>query len=608
MKYLIPVILLTLFSCSKNIKIKRKIASLEDEKSCQNEMMTLKTKGINPLGFRDVFSQLLPKSKRPNLNHYVYLPKCLQLREPSKNDVDNFLTDLGFTFRGITPGDNFIEGKKAKELTYLKKRKISPIKITSALKKKPITLVMIPGLASEFLGADIFSELLQKKYRAKSHFFKSWVRTLKRTNKLSPNLFDDQLSLENTTLDKDGIGTQKRLITDLVDISGIPGKNKDLVNVIIFKQPLFSTESITDLAKISKIYNRRLTKIFKLMGKTPENIVLLGYSRGAPIVLEMISQSRDQTWFSNLKGAVSLAGVLYGTEISDEYFCEDMNDPGIGDFSSSKACREFSLIRNFLNKLGLTGAKKSPSFFNKIKVELIKIRNRNAFFDFLKSYMALNPTFDPEAITKLLQSGSKFQELDPNKAIHMALAFGLKTFGVSALTDQYDLNLKKLKILVEKLINSVYQLSTRERLNWWKTSNLPNLGITYYSISSTMSNPANGKLESELMINPYSYNQNTFEFNFLRDTYEGLLRVSNCSLNDSQVTYQKSKFWPKLNQLLNPYYLNHPLQTRDLGIMGTDHWGLALSNFYPNTNGEISPFPRETLLLSIATAISLELN
>ena len=95
-----------------------------------------------------------------------------------------------------------------------------------------------------------------------------------------------------------------------------------MMDLIVLKYPRLSMESLSDILK-RRAPNDRLEKVFEILGKVPENMFILGYSRGKATILDMVldAQKKNRYWYENLKGTVSLGGTNYGTEIADMLAC-----------------------------------------------------------------------------------------------------------------------------------------------------------------------------------------------------------------------------------------------------------------------------------------------
>ncbi|MBI3534809.1 MAG: hypothetical protein HY072_04910 [Deltaproteobacteria bacterium] len=146
-------------------------------------------------------------------------------------------------------------------------------------------------------------------------------------------------------------------------------------------------------------------------------------------------------------------------------------------------------------------------------------------------------------------------------------------------------------------------MTTKKRLQWWQTNDVPTQGIRYYSVVSVFADPLDSKRLSK---NSPSYNQKLLDYKFSLRNYRHLRKISQVKLNDSQMTFEKAIFLPELIKLLNP---KQPLlSTCLLGVLGTHHWGMAIPIVMKMKDGSLDPFPREILLKSIATSIAIDLQ
>jgi hypothetical protein len=101
-----------------------------------------------------------------------------------------------------------------------------------------------------------------------------------------------------------------------------------------------------------------------------------------------------------------------------------------------------------------------------------------------------------------------------------------------------------------------------------------------------------------LLRNPY-YGSMLPDFRLLRGNYYTMLNSTALKINDSQVSYPLTRFWPAMFQKLNP---NQPkVNSYFVGMMGTHHWGMAWSEAIEQTPPAVNPFPKTILLESLAT-------
>ena len=73
-------------------------------------------------------------------------------------------------------------------------------------------------------------------------------------------------------------------------------------------------------------------------------------------------------------------------------------------------------------------------------------------------------------------------------------------------------------------------------------------------------------------------------------------------MNDSQVAVYQSLFLPQMISNLNPQ--NSGLEFKQLGLLETHHWGVALEVVNKMRDGRLNPFPREKVLLALAAYLN----
>src|SRR5262249_43368408 len=107
--------------------------------------------------------------------------------------------------------------------------------------------------------------------------------------------------------------------------------------------------------------------------------------------------------------------------------------------------------------------------------------------------------------------------------------------------------------------------------------------------------------------NTVAYDPRSVDFRSLRGNFYDLFAASHGNqLQDSQVPVQRGRFWPELHT--GATAIGTPLtgfKTYFMGTLGIHHWGLAFPRAYSSHDGlEANPFPRTTLLKTIATFVN----
>jgi len=555
---------------------------------------------IEQKNFKNVFAQSL-KEHEFSSDHNPFIYRSLPEMDnfANTNSASQFMQEINDRYQKISLQRLFENGEAEVYATPV-------INFNTATSKRPLTIVLVPGIFSEFIETRMFEEAFRGK---NSNYRKQFYRASR--GSLRNESYDAFTSLKNVTLDDVTLPRQISPLTDFFSVSNI-GKN---IKIIGLKTPLMSLETAGDIRDKAFIYNRRLNSFFCLMG-VPENIVLLGYSRGAMISLEMLSQLKKShySWSKNIKAMVSLGGVVYGSDSADLAECVDPTDPKV-----NRNCTSLYLIKKLAKELEFVGQKSHQNTFGLTQTALwnfqIIERNNARWIKFFKEMAKHNISFAglglPQEITRLNFSKtfkdlsfkikkhfSEFKGGDLKSTAELLIKVAFENFDIDDYVTGYDKNIKKFKLLVNEFVIGVTQLSTKQRLKWWRENNLPTKGIHYYSLAGSM---------GQLKANPAAYNVNSIDFKFLTATYNQYVLDTGYALNDSQVSIHKARFWPKLNSLLNPYYKNNPIKTTFLGVLGQHHWGMALEVVNKMKDHSLNPFPRIPLLESLATVLATDI-
>lgn len=485
-------------------------------------------------------------------NHYFYkIPEPLNLEKGDFSDLDQ-------------DPKSFFERKKKELQIYYPSQLLSrgPIQIEKGYQSSgdpEITFVIIPGLFSEAID--------QLPWR-------------------------DKVSIDSSTLKE---------YREWVEFG-----NLGSIRLIYLKHPLLSMESIGSLQTTANVINERLNILAE---KLPEdqlrNLVIVGYSRGAAVALELLSQAKEKNspWLSQVRAVVSLGGVLFGSDVADT-----SKDPNT---SNGKLKDAFTQLKSSLQ---LTSSDKS------IKENLKVIRDNFSAWSKFASDASHSSQEPPEktktetdsaiplalgtdlgaSLTMTTKFWEKFfGEIDPNRhgSSGWAKVKNVTTQLYHQLVLNYNPNINKFNELITAILKSADELSTDARLDWWRTHDLPLDSIHYYSIVGSMLEPeVKDHQEENCCFLPGS-----LDYKIVRQGYLDFFELTGLRLNDSQMAVHKAIFWPKLIESLNPNNKNLP--TDFLGMLETDHWGLALEFVNKNSSGAIQPFPRDALIRAVADTI-----
>lgn len=429
--------------------------------------------------------------------------------------------------------------------------------IMQLAQKKKTTIVIVPGLFGEFIETRAFEEVFARNSSEKT----KWQNMVQ--NKM---MIDDQYNLEKNAF-------QKSRLFDLIDVASVDDKKGNaLLKLVILKTATGSLESIGSGEEKARIFNRRLQMFINL--NKEENVVLLGYSRGTPLALEMIAQAQAQkmTYLSKVKAVVAYAGVILGSSLAD-----------LTDDVSTPSGRQFLAVKKLLADL-----QTSDTIFDRA---WRGPQNALAIAQFTGS-LAESTDFDPNAFLNTTVSGDF-------ESTAKLISKVLRNLTAMSVTD-FNGHVVRVRKFISSVLASVDDLKTKNRINWFKTHTLPK-NLKYFSISAAMVDPAKSLQEKQIFEKNIGYNATLDDESLQgnRRTYE---KATGFGMNDSQVAIHQSTFLPKLIESLNPQNAN--LNTEALALMQTHHWGVSLRTVNAMRNGRVNPFPRENALLALAAYLN----
>ena len=362
----------------------------------------------------------------------------------------------------------------------------------------------------------------------------------------------------------------------------------------------------------------------------PDNVYLMGYSRGTVTGLDLLVRAKKEQkpWASKVKGFLAHAGVVYGSQLADASFTSgpstellNVLQAFVGDEPKSvvvdghpvtvrnlESCQDPAILTAAANK-----ALAWPGFV--ALAGLISSRNPK------------HPELGIEGIDAGLPDAGRLSSF-------VALALGIPLPGTPEGASRAVVNLKlfdenhcknveSFKTTARAIIAGAESLSTRSRMDWWKSHVVPN-DVRYFALTGTMGDASSSANVWDLTTNDRAFDKGSIDFKSLRGNYYDFLAASKgIQLQDSQVSVERGRFWPELH---NPggesavfNAAQAPIQTYFMGTMGTHHWGLAFPRAFSTHDGRDcpeagvttnplqscgNPFPRTVLLKTIATFVA----
>ncbi len=593
--------------------------------------------------FRDVFRGAMAESKIENkvednglktYDQLTYLlpPDLADLLKQgglptSQADAAESLRKIGQQFADRYATDLFHVGREAGGEDLIGK-------VNQKLASKNVTLIIVPGYVGEWAAVNPFSEVVNDE---KSEYAKQFQKNLDNSSDKSIILdsnFDMSLvtnahipvwrrgmDLENlNSVAKEAVVLgggiplsaifktptfkqvaddysrfrKSQLLDKYFDAGSIDVDGKAQVKAVIFTNPAFSLESVQNIEDTAQIYLRRLNKYIELMNQKNEEYIILGYSRGTPIALEMLARANEDLekypWLKQMKAMVSMGGVVYGSAIADLYLQGKLNSRR----QASEGTKEFKTLAAV-----------------------------NGYIDGAYNLSLI----DPQPLIELLEGSDKDGGSLP--AFNLRATLEMKT-ELGIVTPQ------KIALLAEKAFDGILGMTTKARLDWWRKNTLPK-NVVYYGMPAVMAGPIDAlkptpgsasDLSLTAAISDQDYkalansevayeDSRSADNKQLKGNYKSYVEATSektnegiQALNDSQMALYKVVFWPKINAQLNSSYKSG-YKTKLLGVVGTHHWGIAYThglNAGTNMKQYYNNFPRTAFLKAIVGTVVLDLN
>lgn len=480
------------------------------------------------------------------------------------------------------------------------------VSVIETLRARPITLVIVPGIFGEFIPNRPFEELLSLSTSFKNDFARTMQTAISQKN---PNAFDQSLDLQ-------AFKYKKVSLDQVIHVASIDDQDgKPLVKIVLLFTPFASLETLGDVSVRARYFNQRLQKYINLTG--PQDLVLVGYSRGVTFALDMVSQAKDDkqmTYLQSVRGVVSYAGVIFGSSLTN-----NLMDPSSSDAKSAQAVMDLTKqLQEIPEELSsATGYFGLPSPVALFKKQQIIHQNNMAWISTLQKIVQAQPKkpgfdlskfdiskFDFSQLTNPGLNASQINfDLDPRGMFSIAFK-ALGNVGIFSAVSDYNKNIQRFKWMVPEMLTGVNQLREDYRTQWWKTHTIPS-NITYYSLPAAMADPQHSTIEKQIYEANVGYN-NSYDDRSLIDNQRKYVTLAGLNMNDSQVSLAQSTFIPKIISRMNPQQT--PIQTKFLGVLGSHHWGITLQVVNKTFDNKVNPFPRKAALLGLAAKISSDLQ
>lgn len=456
-------------------------------------------------------------------------------------------------------------------------RRVENIESTFAA-SGPIHVILVPGIFGEFIDSRPFEELLSKTDSTAARKWKSIADATRNTPAGTvqgysvAKLADEPLPIDETI--------------DVASIDDATGK--PLVTLAFLKPRTGSLETLGSLEDSTNTYLPRIDRYASLMGR-PRNVVVMGYSRGTPVALDVVAKAaKDRNahpWVDDVVGVSGLAGVIYGTALADS--TKDPNNV------TGKMLREIQGLATNLHSC-------SP---DKPFATAALHRTQNtamwastiAKVAWLASKLPAHPEIEAEQISSATPDYGRLGKLVQRIAFN-------DTMNLDRPFSDYCANVERFKKTIDMAIRGVDSLTTESRLGWWRTNVLPP-HVRLFSVTATMGDATRDGQMWPLTTDETVNDPRSIDFKSLRGNFYDLFAASGIDLNDSQVTFPRARFWASAHPILNPEQA--PVRAYFMGTLGTHHWGLAFPRAFATQDGLTgNPFPRTELMAAMGTFIS----
>lgn len=509
------------------------------------------------LEFRRIFAtHAATQYSEDQIQKLIFLPNSAILDRPSagQSSVTDVLTQHRSQLRTIMPSQLFEEARRI------------PHPEPFLHPRQPVTLVIIPGIFGEFIDHIPYEEIFRNKA---SRLARDWAAAAEGADDTDPVFDLASMELVEKPLD------------ELVAVASLDDEAGEAeTRLILLKAPKTSLESLGTLKESAAIYQRRLTKILKRLPLSGP-IYVMGYSRGLNVGLELVSGTDVQTypWMKDVRGLIGLGGVTYGSAVADRALHPDRPE-GLMLQRIEQLARELEVPAADSNAVGTAA---------------LMLRNTARWAAAVRDLADLSRGMTSPSGLALENIHS--DALDPGFLVRTFRDLALESFQLDRPFSDYARNIRRFQLFVREAREGIESLGTESCLKWISTHTLP-ARLHYYAITTTMPDPTTeSQGPSALTGNTLAFEPTGLDYRGLRASYYSYLEESGMSLNDSQISLDRSPFWPELHQLANPQ--QKPFESTLLAILGTDHWGMAFPVAFETASGKVNPFPRTLLMKTL---------
>jgi len=352
-------------------------------------------------------------------------------------------------------------------------------------------------------------------------------------------------------------------------------QGRPLFQMIGFALHPGSLESLATADSTTVAWNTRLTKVLNILRPFIGPLYVTGYSLSSINAIQLLLQARQNNdwWASQIEGILTLAGVNFGTQVSDCSIGEIVSSPPTLCIANTL---ELSTIINLSTEL-VPDINYFDSNTKLIAEALAVVAAAELTKPEIPEMEGLTPMFpDVEELWNDILEVLLFEVFDLKDPI-----------------GDYAGNIDRFKIAAAAINESTYSLITRLRTEWWATHTVPT-DVKYFFVNDAQVDPT-------INVGPVCHTDTYL----LREQFYQLNMMHGGYLNDAQVSSPLAMLLPPMHMSLNPK--QQPYEAYWLGLTTSTHWGIALPYVLPDPDDWADPFPRAEFITSIATFVAMKL-
>ena len=523
------------------------------------------------LRFRNLFYSELSDSLKKKAHHILLSSPQRLSSYPSQNE------------------NSFLKDHKSFSPSYLSQlsKTVGFEQIESSKGDLVPTFILLKGTPTEFNDFELFSEIK----REGSSLNKIWserVRKIKFENKKTRAFSYHHLDVID------------RSIEDTVEVFSLDNESGEAIaHFINFRTQINNFESNANDSFLLPFLSERISLVLDIMPEM-NNVFIMPHSMGAFRALSLVSDAYNAetkpSWYSKLKGIVTLTGAIWGTNPS-----EIVGNEGYGFDDLLKALDRIGKItkpevRNDLAKVFpvfTSEAEKAVKAYNKIffsvrregyEPDLPANKDVLSIMKFLSTKVFVNKS---KSFTHY--SSSSFVEKKPQSTLAGQILYMLN---FNQHYSNGDFILKVSKTMAD-FRDKIHQGSEKRRQEWFANHTLPN-HIRYISLGATLADPYEYLLKDDKLKG--FYNPKSRDYDMQRSISYDTFRIKGERLGDGSTSYHHNLFLPAKHMDLNPkqdYY-----KAENIALFAVDHLGIAFGKSSKAVKIK-NDFPRVEMLKAI---------